>query len=128
MIAYICMRDGARYNGRVYKKGQSWIPADGGLPPTMGLDWVIRGEPDSDLRPLRPAPEWVPTPAIPTASIQKRPARKPMRPFTPEQLAVLAVDPYANVDDLDEPKEPDEADPPPARHEKTTGLTRPIAP
>lgn len=108
---YVCTRE-LTYNGHLYREGQPWLPEDGGVPPPVGVDWVIQqvlegAAPglDSNVTGASTGPVgWKPQPGRPQAT-----------PLTPEEKERLKVDPYAN---LDATPPPPPAPDPPAREKK----------
>ncbi len=96
-VYHVCTKE-VTYNGKKYYPGYPWLPEDGGDPPSVGTDWVIRQEDDAES-PQMGFVQWKPQPgrAQPTSSL------------TPQEKERLESDPYA---DLNGPVEA--ASPPPA--------------
>ncbi len=91
MVNYICTKDVA-HNGIHYRKGQAW---DGDLPaPQVGEDWAILQVNEAEgprdgiaVSASRGFVQWAPQPGrIQPASL------------TPPEKAILAENPYANLD------------------------------
>ena len=85
------------YSGHHYRPGDPWLPEDGGDPPSPEDGFAIRHqEPE-------PGPQ---ADGVSTGSskgyVQWRPQpeRPRPKPLTPEELAILEKDPYANLDEV----------------------------
>ncbi len=93
-VYFICTRE-TIYNGHLYRPGQPWLSGDGGSAPGMGGDWTIRQDDETDdphrgglgASASRGFVQWVPQPGRPRAAL-----------LTPEEKAIWAENPYANLD------------------------------
>ena len=93
-VYHVCTKE-VTYNGKKYYPGYPWLPEDGGDPPPVGTDWVIRQDDDAES-PQMGFVQWKP-----------QPGRIQPSSLTPPEKAILAENPYANLD------EPAPAPPPP---------------
>ncbi len=91
MIHYVCNKDTV-HNGVHYRKGQCW---DGDLPaPPVGVDWSILQVNDTE----GPREGIAASASRGFVRWKEQPDRPRAAPPTPEEKAILAENPYANLD------------------------------
>ena len=106
-VYHVCTKE-VTYNGKKYYPGYPWLPEDGGDPPPVGTDWVIRQEDDAES-PQMGCVQWKPQPGRipPTSSL------------TPEEKERLESDPYASLEEAATEDPPATRDPlPPSENKK----------
>ncbi len=113
MIHYVCNKD-TIHNGTQYRKGQCW---DGDPPaPSVGVDWSILQVNDTE----GPREGIAASASRGFVRWKEQPDRPRAAPPTPEEKAILAENPYANIDGPVEVAPPSSAtrDPLPTCREK----------
>ena len=117
-VYHVCTKE-VTYNGKKYYPGYPWLPEDGGDPPPVGTDWVIRQDDEAEgpqdgiaVSASRGFVRW-----------KEQPARPRVQPLTPEEKQQLESDPYGSLEET-------AAEPPPVARDPLAREKRqtPVAP